>query len=510
MKKLLFSILTIATLGVSAQIGDTVYVNQNATGVNDGTSWADAYTELYDAVANAGSSKQIWVATGTYKPTNIGDRTESFDLSASIYGGFNGTETQLSERDWITNPTILSGDIGTVGVNADNSQSVIRIQYALGGASIVMDGFTISDGYADGTASETRYGGGIYVKNFEHPLTIRNCIIKDNSAHYEGGLLYLSNNGPLETKYLTIENTRFTNNKARYAAAFTVMASDTSIVNVTVVNCLIDDNQTVGFSSSPAGIFPGGRFSQLNQGEVDGLIVNCTFAGNTDNSAFVDSTKSVFGIQNSNDSTVNDIDIYNTIFYGNTINPTYSSIGYGNNSVHKPTNVNVYNSISEDTISKIDYVTSTNNIQVNPLFTDPSMGDFTLQNASPAINLGSTSGLSGLIPTRDLAGAVRMNDSIDLGCYENQFKDEDEEVGIDEQVGEYTLTVYPNPTADQLTIKIEAKEITSIRIINITGETLKTVFSNKNTIDVSDLIKGIYFLQIKTEEGLFTTKFIKD
>ncbi len=506
MKKILLSILTITALTVSAQ--DTIYVNQNATGANDGTSWTDAYADLIDATAIAGTSKQIWVAAGTYKPSNIGDRDGAFKPKTSMYGGFNGTETQLSQRDWIANPTILSGDIGVLGDQTDNSQSVIEIQYAIGGASIVIDGFTISDGYADGAAYETRYGGGIYIRNFLHPVTISNCLIKDNSAHYEGGLHYSSYNAPSTTKYLTIENTRFTNNYARSAAAFSVMAVDTSIVNVTVANCLIDENQTIGFPASAPnspGVFPGGRFTQMNFGEVNGDIVNCTFAANIDNSTIPDSSKSVFGIQNINTAAVNDIDIYNTIFYGNTINPTHSSIGFGTSLLHKPSNVNVYNTISEDVMGSLDYVTSTNNTQVDPLFTNPSSGDFTLQNSSPAINTGDTTSISQFIPLADLAGNTRFNGNIDIGCYENQLG-----VGISDFENTKTLSVYPNPTTSKLTINTDGVVIENVSIIDITGKTVKTIKQTNNTINVSDLVNGIYFLQVQTKQGLFNSKFIKE
>ncbi|MDX1439999.1 MAG: hypothetical protein R3284_08865, partial [Rubricoccaceae bacterium] len=83
----------------SAQV---IYVDTDATGANNGTSWGDAYTDLQDALAVASSSSEIWVAEGVYKPTNTSDRTISFVLTdgVELYGGFDGTETSRDERDW--------------------------------------------------------------------------------------------------------------------------------------------------------------------------------------------------------------------------------------------------------------------------------------------------------------------------------------------------------------------------------------------------------------------------
>src|SRR5687767_681524 len=93
----------------------TCYVDASAGGLNDGTDWTNAYTSLQSALAD--SCTDIWVAAGTYKP-HASDRTVSFALETgtAIYGGFEGDETLLSQRDWEANVTILSGDL-----NGDDS-----------------------------------------------------------------------------------------------------------------------------------------------------------------------------------------------------------------------------------------------------------------------------------------------------------------------------------------------------------------------------------------------------
>jgi len=91
-----------------------LYVNADAVGAANGSSWDDAFADLQDALTVAQAGGEIWVAAGVYNPDRgTGDRTISFELvcGTAIYGGFAGREECLDERDWVANQTILSGDL---------------------------------------------------------------------------------------------------------------------------------------------------------------------------------------------------------------------------------------------------------------------------------------------------------------------------------------------------------------------------------------------------------------
>ena len=94
------------------------YVDADAPPPGDGRSWASAFPSLRDAIAAASVSggyvEQIWIAEGVYRPAPPGASTRfSFDVleGVSLYGGFEGTESSLEERDWTRHVTILSGDL---------------------------------------------------------------------------------------------------------------------------------------------------------------------------------------------------------------------------------------------------------------------------------------------------------------------------------------------------------------------------------------------------------------
>jgi hypothetical protein len=71
----------------------TFRVAQDGSG-GPGSNWSNAYTIIQSAIAAASSGDEIWVKQGWY--------TENITLANGVllYGGFDGTETLLAQRDW--------------------------------------------------------------------------------------------------------------------------------------------------------------------------------------------------------------------------------------------------------------------------------------------------------------------------------------------------------------------------------------------------------------------------
>lgn len=79
---------------------------------------------------------------------------------------------------------------------------------------------------------------------------------------------------------------------------------------------------------------------------------------------------------------------------------------------------------------------------------------------------------------------------------------------INEKSQEKSLVVYPNPTSDLINIENFSDKTTAYSIFNVTGQEIKTGFTS-GKISVSELEKGIYFLQIKDEKLYKMIKFVK-
>ncbi|PPK99901.1 MBG domain-containing protein [Parapedobacter indicus] len=206
-----------------APTDNILYVKKGSMGSQSGDSWGNAIAELADALKwarerhDAGNGwdhddpLQIWVAAGTYQPNyhaadgkygTDGGRHNSFVLvpNVRLYGGFdpdNGTDDLTDER---LLPDVSSGEAGGTILAGDNAYHVVISAKPVGEARL--DGFTITEGNAEGSASIGVYtesinpvrGGGMYIA--DSSPTLANVSIRGNAAYDSGGGLYLIDASP--------------------------------------------------------------------------------------------------------------------------------------------------------------------------------------------------------------------------------------------------------------------------------------------------------------------------
>jgi hypothetical protein len=296
-KQLTFLLVLFCFSLTQAQV---TYVKHDAAGANDGSSWADAYTDLSVALGTV-SEGEIWVAAGNYKPGsgNI-DSLERFTISTdiSLYGGFAGTETTLEERDPENNVTHLDGDLAGDDVTndfdnnkIDNALHVVYVDSLL--TAVTIDGFTITGGDNNAPVDELdsyyESGGGIFTYS---PVWINNCKFRQNFAGSGAAITTFG----IETSGSNISNCTFEENLASSSGiVYLFNQSGTTVefcdfrdnttnrgalypntcANINVNNCNFENN------INPTG-YSGGMWSWQTVGL---MITDCNFTGNSGTNA---------------------------------------------------------------------------------------------------------------------------------------------------------------------------------------------------------------------------------
>ncbi|MEM9079438.1 MAG: choice-of-anchor Q domain-containing protein [Verrucomicrobiota bacterium] len=239
---LILSSFLLATL--SAQ----VYVDPTATGLNNGSSWSDAYNNLTEAIAFSGNNAEIHIAEGIYYPdefqgginNNENEHFQIFDKQTLI-GGFPSGGSTLSQRRPDLYQTILSGDLeqndvpgSLVGTNA-----FAVVKNRSGAGTITLEGLIIQGGVT-----------GIDFDGDADDVLIRGCVIRGN--------------GPADSD---------TDPSGSNYGGYSFAGSNTDLVN-----CVISGN---------VGRIAGGGTLAAN-----GFFLNCTFNGNRGGSFSCDATPS--------------------------------------------------------------------------------------------------------------------------------------------------------------------------------------------------------------------------
>ena len=533
MKNLLIIIFT--SLSISSFSQSVVFVNIDATGSGDGSSWSDAYTSLDSAFANYSTGDTLWVKTGIYKPL-AGGTNSNFSPPNGIlmYGGFSGNESSLNQRT-LGNMSVLDGNIGMNGSSSDNTRHVVFVNNNT--SQIVIDGFKIRNGYAYTIGGSITVGGG-GARIVSGNVKFENCEFSDNYTYMRGG----------------------------------AMAIYGSSSNVTLINCVFKNNLSNTGTSSGLG---GAIFA--NSGVLK--IIDCDFRTNTarrggaistfqptvtiDRSQFSGNKASnnVGGaIDNGSESSLN---IYNSLFVGNYAETNGSAI-YTSTSLNTKTQrfigctfANNYNNVSSTsyTVYTSEYTTVANCIIYNnratkqlfvlppaieptvknclledtitigssiiyssPEFINPgttSSTPFTLDNlnyglksTSGAINKGDNNSVNSLY-NKDLEGNARINSTkVDIGAIESQYViytiDTDVNIsgsGVQSGAGSYlkdstaTLVTSRASNCYEFEYWTENDTIysydTTIQVVATSDRTFKAVYTQKEyTVTLSELPLG--------------------
>ncbi|HXT50708.1 MAG TPA: right-handed parallel beta-helix repeat-containing protein [Thermoanaerobaculia bacterium] len=405
-RSLLLAALLVAGRAPAAAAGILFVDADLATGANDGSSWADAFqgsAGLQAALAAAAAGDQVFVAQGTYKPTETLTRSISFGLinGVEIYGSFLGSESSPAERPpFGTAPSVLSGDLaGDDGLSLFGDNSFHLVTTGGTNATAVLDGFVLRSGAATGGAGNQDRGGGILCVGGVSP-TVRNCRFVGNRASFGGGSGYINNGaapsftdcsfedgdggsfgGAFDVAAggaVRFERCRFLGNTAARAGALEIFSSTGVVVN----DCLFTGNVATGSGGG------GGLWMGLGG---DPRVRNSTFVANES------TVNAVAGLRNQGATAAT---VANCIFWDN-VGPAGAQ-GPGNQ-------VNAATLVDWSIVEGGFGGTGTGNSAGDPAFTDGVGGDFSLTAASAAIDAGSNTELQPGT-SLDLALAPRLAD----------------------------------------------------------------------------------------------------
>ncbi len=415
------------TPAVCCPSGTTLLVNAPVSGgTGDGSTWANAYASLSDALAIAHTCtniKTIKVAAGTYKPTkkpfNAGAEittTDGRDVvfhipdGVTIEGGYNAA---TNSRDITANVTVLSGDIDNNNTldNGNAYHVVLASANSTTGVGVTIDGFSITGANANGSGSfivndnyiQKFYGGGISTRAGTN--TLSNNTLYNNSASREGGGIYTRDG----TNTLN-NNTLYNNTAGEGGGGICTSYSTNTLSNNTLYN------NTAGYYGG--GIYTESGTNTLSNNTLYNNTANQYYGGGiiTFNGTNMLSNNIFWANKKGSSATVESADYYAAGTNGNTFKNNLLQLAASNYPVSATGNYAIGAGATGNIFAQDPKFFDA----ANPAGADgkhrTSDDGLALDGCSPAINAGTNTGT----PALDILGNGIYNTTKDMGAYERQ------------------------------------------------------------------------------------------
>lgn len=377
--------LIIVLCSIQQLIGQDLYVDQNAKGINNGASWNNAYTRLVDAIASASSGTTIHMAKGIYTG-DVSSTAITIDKSLTIIGGYptgggdvnhllNETILDGSKKRRVVNitkKTTLKGLIIQHGKEIDYDGAGLRIA-----SSSVLEDCIIRNNICTKSFGGNVFGGGIYAV---FSLKMINCMVLNNS----------------------VTNTSTEKNEVKGGGVFIRGTFE-------AINCLFVNNTAI----TTKGIAYGAGVFVSKQAD----IINTLIAYNTATSANYAEAGGLYA-SGTKGSKSKAIRLKNSILWKNIISvdggKTKQFSEYSINGPSKEYFSGICSLIKGHQINGLRNIDDSMN-RFDPMFVNVNEYNFMLKTSSKLINRGSNKHNT---TEKDLNGKTRIQGKIDIGPYE--------------------------------------------------------------------------------------------
>lgn len=508
---LLFLLLSIQVIYAT-----NYYVSSNiGSNSNSGLSSNSPFATIQTAIDLTNSGDTVFIMNGTYSNAFSWQDVMYIDRSGTagapiVYQNYQ-TDQPLIQFDGWTGIKIEGGIsyIEIIGLTVQGNNDNIALNDALNQPAGCNDlSGTVEAQYnGNGIFSEGRFNG------HNHHITIKNCTVFDCGG---AGI------SAIQSDYITVENCTifdnawysiYGNSGLTFYQLWNLDNNITNYRNIVRNNILYNNKMLVPWVDAPCGITDGnGIIIDDSRNTQNGSTLG-TYTGRTlieNNVVYENGGRGIHVFESDHVDVLNntcykngqspeindgeitaifcdDVNIYNNILVAND--------GEKLNSVFMATNT-IYDYNLNDNSTNYDQLGVNSILGVDPLFTDLSQYDFTLQTASPAIDAGWTT--TNFYSKEDIDGVPRPQGmEVDLGAYEYQIPNPVSDIVISDQC------ILIHEFISQNTLRLEGDWTNyQVEIFNTMGQSLWNRSNLSGYIEVDLSVFSDPLLIIKIENQL--------